>query len=480
MAIKKRTRNLLIALAAVIVLAGALAALVWLVPKAPEKENTSSGTTSYELYRQSTAAVDHVDIENEKDTLTVQTTGTDEWTVVGLENYTLQTDVLKSTITNAAALVASDKVGDDITDFAQYGLDHPVSKATVYFTDGSTKSFEVGGKVPGVNNYYVRLSGESTVYVVSNAKMAYFLKAKTDFISAQITPTTESGITLQDATFSGTCREAPIVIKRATDEEVEADPTLKYNVYRVTAPHEGGVDFDRGGKFIQYVNGMVGSGVVAINPTAEEMAKYGLDNPYSIVEYSTIDGQNVKLSFGKNEQGEADGIRYVYREGVSLIYKVNSSDVSWAEVTEQEMISPLYFSPGIDDIGEIHIISQGQDYAFVLEEGDDDGMNITCNGEKVDTKNFRKLLNLMISLPAEEVADITEESQATGEKLLTLNYKLKEQDYDVEISLIDAGNRRAYISKNGEVTYMTRSTYADKFKTELQKFLNGETVASNF
>jgi len=57
---------------------------------------------------------------------------------------------------------------------------------------------------------------------------------------------------------------------------------------------------------------------------------------------------------------------------------------------------------------------------------------------------------------------------------------LAESDYDVEISLIDAGNRRAYISKNGDITYTTRSTYADKFAIELQKFLNGETVASNF
>lgn len=480
MAIKKRTRNLLIALACVIVLAGSLAAIVLLIPKTPSEENSSSGTSSYELYRQSTAAVDHVDIENEHGSLTVQTTGTDAWTVVGLERFTLQTDVLKAVITNAAAPVAADKVGDNITDLVQYGLDNPVCKATAVFTDGSSKTFEVGGKVPGANNYYVRMAGENTVYVMSNYKLSYFLRDKTEFVSAQITPTSESGLTLDSANFSGTCREEPIVIKRATDEEVAADPTLKYNVYRVVSPHEGGVDFDRGGKFVQYVNGMVGNGIVAINPTAEDFAKYGLDNPYSVVEYSTVDGQNIKLSFGRTAAGDEEGVRYIYRDGVSLIYKMNTSDVSWAEVTEQQMISPLYFSPGIDDIGEIHVTSQGQDYAFVLAEGDDDGMNITCNGEKVDTANFRKLLNLMISLPAEEVADVTSESQTNGEKLLTLKYKLAESDYDVEISLIDAGNRRAYISKNGDITYTTRSTYADKFAIELQKFLNGETVASNF
>ncbi len=479
MALKKRTRNLLIALVVVIVLAGALAALVLLVPKTPE-ENTSSGTQSYELYRQSTAAVDHVDIENTLDSFTVKTTGTNAWTIEGLEQFTMRDDFLEAVITNAAAPKASEKVGDDITDLSQYGLDNPSGKATAYFTDGTSQTFEIGGQVPGENKYYVRLAGENTVYVISNSYMTYFLKAQTDFVSAQITPTSESGITIQDATFSGTCRPAPIVLGRATDEEVEADPTLKYNVYRVTSPHEGGVDFDRGGKFIQYVNGMMGEGVAAIKPTAEDMAQYGLDNPYSIVEYSTIDGQSVKLSFGKTDAGEAEGIRYVYREGVPLIYTVNASDVAWAEVTEQEMISPLYFSPGIDDIAEIHVVSGGQDYAFVLAEGDDDGMNITCNGEKVDTENFRKLLNLMISLPAEEVADITDASQATGDELMSLTYRLKESDYDVKISLIDAGNRRAYISKNGEVTYTTRSTYADKFATELQKFLNGEEVASNF
>ncbi len=479
MAMKKRTRNLLIALIVVIVLAGALAALLLLVPKAPE-ENTSSGTESYTLYQQSTAAVDHVDIVNTLGSFTVRAAGNNTWSVDGLEAFSMREDFMESVVKTAAAPTASEKVGDNITDMAQYGLDNPSSQVTVHFTDGSTQSFEIGGQVPGENKYYVRLAGENTVYVISNTYMTYFLKAQTDFVSAEITPTNESGLTIESATFSGTCRSEPIVLRRATDEEVAADPTLKYNVYRVVSPHEGGVDFDRGGRFIQYVNGMMGEGVVAIKPTAEDMAKYGLDNPYSVVEYKAAEGQSVKLSFGKTEAGEAEGVRYVYRDGVSLIYKVNASDVAWAEVTEQEMISPLYFSPGIDDIAEIHVVSQGQDYDFVLAEGDDDGMNITCNGEKVDTENFRKLLNLMISLPAEEVADITNASQASGEKLMSLTYRLKDSDYDVEISLIDAGNRRAYISKNGEVTYTTRSTYADKFATELQKFLNGEEVASNF
>lgn len=479
MTMKKRTRNLLIAVIIVVVLVGVLAALLLLVPKTPD-DTTSSGTESYELYRQSTAAVDHVDIQNTVDSFTVKTTATNTWAIEGLETFTMRDDFLEAVITNAAAPTASAKVGENITDLSQYGLDNPASRVTAYFTDGTSKTFEIGGQVPGENKYYVKLADENTVYVISNSYMTYFLKAQTDFVSAEITPTIESGLTLDIATFSGTCRPEPIVLKRATDEEVEADPTLKYNVYRVTSPHEGGVDFDRGGKFIQYVNGLMGEGVVVIKPTAEDLAKYGLDNPYSVVEYSTLEGQNVKLSFGKTEEGEAEGIRYVYRDGVSLIYKINTTDVTWAEVTEQEMISPLYFSPGIDDIEEIHVVSEGQNYDFVLAEGDDDGMNITCNGEKVDTENFRKLLNLMISLPAEEVADINDASQATGEKLMSLTYRLKDQDFDVEISLIDAGNRRAYISKNGEVTYTTRSTYADKFAIELQKFLNGEEVASNF
>ncbi len=479
MAMKKRTRNLLIALFVVIILAGALAALVLLVPKAPE-ENSSSGTESYTLYQQSTAALDHVEIANTLDTFTVRKTGSDTWTIEGLEAFTMREDFMESVIKTAAALTAIDKVGDNITDMVQYGLDQPSSRVTAHFKDGTSKTFEIGGQVPGENKYYVRLAGENSVYVISNTYMTYFLKAQTDFVSAEITPVNESGLTIENATFSGTCRPAPIVLRRATDEEVQADPTLKYNVYRVISPHEGGVDFDRGGRFIQYVNGMMGEGVVAIKPTAEDMAKYGLDNPYSVVEYKASEGQSVKLSFGKTEEGDAEGIRYVYRDGVSLIYKVNASEVTWAEVTEQEMISPLYFSPGIDDIAEIHVVSEGQNYDFVLAEGDDDGMNITCNGEKVDTENFRKLLNLMISLPAEEVADITDASQATGEKLMSLTYRLKDSDYDVEISLIDAGNRRAYISKNGEITYTTRSTYADKFAAEMQKFLNGEEVASNF
>ena len=85
-----------------------------------------------------------------------------------------------------------------------------------------------------------------------------------------------------------------------------------------------------------------------------------------------------------------------------------------------------------------------------------------------------------VALDVYKRQDINDASQATGEKLMSLTYRLKDQDFDVEISLIDAGNRRAYISKNGEVTYTTRSTYADKFAIELQKFLNGEEVASNF
>lgn len=114
--------------------------------------------------------------------------------------------------------------------------------------------------------------------------------------------------------------------------------------------------------------------------------------------YYNVSAHTVKLG-NKDENGNY----YCTVDDVQVIYLVSSGAVPWAELQYDDVADPMLFVTDIQNVDSITITNQGTETTFKLEHFPDeteadDKMKVTLDGKQMDTKNFRRLYQLMMSI----------------------------------------------------------------------------------
>ena len=179
---KKNTRYILITLAAAVVLGGAVTALLLTQPEAEDSSSsstTTSSTQSISLLSYEDAEVASIQVENTKDTFTLNAkTETSSTSSEEDEEETTTTsfylDGVDEKIQNSKAatlaaygysLTASNEIGDaEELKLEDYGLEEPQATVTTTLTDGKQETYSIGNEGP-ISGYYVQYDGK--VYVAS-------------------------------------------------------------------------------------------------------------------------------------------------------------------------------------------------------------------------------------------------------------------------------------------------------------------------
>ena len=121
----------------------------------------------------------------------------DVWYVKGDHSQNVKQYRIQAMFTGIAPFVA-EQVIEDVTDFAQYGLDEP--QGTVIFGDDMQQfTMSVGDYNSFTATYYVRLGDGNTVYVVDQACVTRFNQTLDDVVEevtdSSAAESTESGTT---------------------------------------------------------------------------------------------------------------------------------------------------------------------------------------------------------------------------------------------------------------------------------------------
>ncbi len=159
------------------VFAVVLAFALWWTKARPTASSEAEATPTPEpLWEVQSSDVAALRIDDLAEGRAVEVRRRDEggWEVVSPQGAVLGDDVVEMAVTWLASPVPRAVLSPGGSP-ADYGLDPPVARITLWLRDGSSRVLEVGGATPGGTTTYVRLPRAESVLVVSKYGLSQVL-----------------------------------------------------------------------------------------------------------------------------------------------------------------------------------------------------------------------------------------------------------------------------------------------------------------
>ena len=494
---KKQMKSLIIGLVIVAVLVGVLV-VVMNLPEGGE-ESSSSETSSAEstvisLLELKLDDIQSVEVKNTEEYTLVRIDGTDnEWIIEGLEGLPKVKNSYAMLALAMCSLNAQDVVDENPSNLAKFGLDNPVSTVTAVMKDGTRHTIEVGNPAPGGSSYtYLKMADEPAVYIVSTSDVKRTLQVRTDYISKDVytLEDTSTSPTVLSCTFGGTSRSEEIVVGMIEESESsssKSDSRTGFSTYLITSPKKRDTSSQVFTDVCETVFSTVASEIVAYNVTEDQIAEYGLDNPYTTLKMSYTNGANTYQLDYKASEMDANGEFYLMLEGVPVIYRAYiNSDLTntWHNIQYSTLASRLFVLPYINELSAVKVETPEGSYRFdltLVDAGtDDEKLNIHYEGKALEEKVFKKFYQVIIGATSEQLIDPEEDLNLTSPILTcTFEYSDSSRSTDV-VSYYKGPTRQVYVAVNGEAEFTTRDAFIDKVMDSIPKVLNNEEISTDW
>ena len=249
-----------------------------------------------------------------------------EYTLVGYEDFALQTG-MPDNVANDAAQLSFSTVASTGGNIADFGLDSPRAEVKVSFTDSTKAVIRVGGEAPASAGTYIAFGDSDEVYLVSDDAVDSFLYKLTELISLTVTESAESvdDSALTRLTLSGSRYPESIVIEPNDDE----DDTE--HSYKLTAPEHTLASEYAAADIAGSIRGLYASEVAAVISSDSELADYGLDKAFAEVKAEYPD---ITIRLRASEPDDSGDVYLIDLTGnTRVIYKIQLGAVSWANTS---------------------------------------------------------------------------------------------------------------------------------------------------
>ena len=302
---KRSTKLILLLMVAVALGCGYLA-----VQNFSEKETVETADASYPLLDE--AQVVGMSWSNGEETFTLEKQD-DAWVLAGEPDFPMNQTVAADMAAAMEGLTATRQL-TGVESLEDYGLDAPLFTVTLTLADGSALTVEQGDENALSSQHYVKVSGDDSVYLVSDAPANTFALDREDMMATEALGTVGdlSTIVLKTPTSEQTFRYEP----DASDRYVNADTGKLMDTEAVES-------FAEAAAAIQW------TGVVSYTVDDEALIAYGLDEPMTEL-YIT--------SSGETEDENGDEVYTTYEYSLLLGGFTSQGDEVYAMVKDGSMI----------------------------------------------------------------------------------------------------------------------------------------------
>ncbi len=512
----KRLRSLLVCGIALVVLAGALLGLLML-PETPGEGGTGTTTTTTSaaslvtVFGKDKAAV-AATITNQVGTFTLQKDSNGLTTVVGQEDLPHNTLAVTNLLDSLKKLEAQRVIAENPTDPKVYGFDKadaPAVSVEATFEDGSRHAFEVGDAAPSETAYYVRVKGETKIYLVETSYVEACFDGPFDYLSKAPITAPESNqaatdtdthtVVVRDVELSGSVREEAIYYQVVEELTNEAGISSSPSGYVIKRPYYRAVKAQSPLAEYTAFSGFAAAGVAAIHPTAQQLTQYGFDTPYSQADFNlavqrlhtetdetgedvhTVTYYNVFKYTVKLGNTTEDGLRYavVYteKELIPIVYTVRESAVSWATTQYDDLADTLLFYIHITQIDQLSVTLDGVtttfDLTHIKNEDDTFGLTVKAGDKTYDAAYFRNMYGRLMSMYRAGAA----ETPPTGQPELVISLKTNAQTIPSStIELYRYSAAKFLVKHSGGEVYLVNAKTVEPVMEDYRKFLAGEEV----
>lgn len=199
-----------------------------------------------------------------------------KWTMTAPVADEVDTAIVERILEVMTKLAAESRF-EEVTDYAQYGLDQPVLQVKVGMTNGKTKELLIGDETPVAYKFYARFAGEPEVFVISGTDRGGLNHRAKEVRLKKILPVDVNDITRLDLrTGKG---------KSYTLAKEEGG-------WKLTAPFTERLSHHMVVDFLVKLNELKAEDFIDDVP---EPAAYGLDKPRFTLELTMADGEKVTL-----------------------------------------------------------------------------------------------------------------------------------------------------------------------------------------
>lgn len=514
----KRVRTLLFSGIAVLVLVALL--VVLLILPDPNNDKLNGGTTTTAPQEDTSIRLwDKTQKDAEGNAVTVkEVTVKNEngsYTLIGDKEAVL---LLKShkdlphAKENASALstqlqsvVVSRLIEENPATAEKFGFDTekgPAVEVSATYSDGSSFAFELGDANPSGGGVYLRVKGGKAVYLYSAASAAVFYYKEGDYltktpITAPTPHDTEDAasdtVIVREVELSGSVRPSTIYFQVSGEPSVEGQIAASSSGYYVKKPYFRNVNMNSELIQASAYSLFTAADVAAVNPTAAQLAEFGLTKPYSQCAFTlavqhpnetkneddktvtTFTYYNVFKYVVKLGDKTEDGLRYavVYQEGklFPIVYLVNEKDIAWASAQYDDIADNFLFYTYIRNVKSMKLTLDGTATTFNLQHLDadaDETLAVTANGKTYKAADFRVLYQELMGVQRSSATTDEPKGDAVFELVIETN---KTDIPGTSLKLYHSSASKYLVRHSTGETYLVDAKTVEPFFEHYRNFL---------
>ncbi len=468
------------ALLAVLILAGGTFAAFKLIPK---KEADETPDTTISVTATAEADVKSLSLKNASGTvkLLAALTETDgeskvNWTVDGVKESLTSSSVISSFSKNILTLNALEKFAADGTDF---GLSEPSAEVTVELKGGEYSLF-VGKSAPSSIGYYCKLSTDKENVYIIDSSVAETLLSATDTTFADTTGfvsvkndnnsscfSENSIITFDYISVSGKRHPTPFKIEYLNDTDYNT-----FFSFKMVSPTVRICDNDVPQTVLDaFATGFSASGAYCYTPSADDLKKYGLNDPDYIVTLS-LKGEKFTLKFSEQSDGY-----FAFIDGkTDMIQKVSPEAVAFATNSIESYYSEFVVLENLNGIKQLKVESNKGTFVFDVTytenpENNADQYVAKFGNTVLDIDNFKSYYKTIV-----DFAPISFETVAVGEPYVKITFVHSSEHSDTVLTFTKATALRYQAEIDGIPVGQITSSVLEKFINDTVKVSKGEAV----
>ena len=369
-------------------------------------------------------------------------------------------------LARAASATAASMAVEDVTDLAQYGLDRP-QLTVIAATAEAIVSYEVGN-MSITGEYYVRRSGEDTVYL-ENGSLAAFRVGLRELVALETIPGDIAEVT--GLTVRSAAGDYELSYIRGEDGE---------GWYRTDGDAFTALDGER---VRPLLDGLLATDLSrCVGWTDADAAAHGLDRPQMTAAVSYRDGGGGTASFTlRFGDYEGDDV-YAAFEGSDRVYLTSALGPDGLMYPDWERLTPAtVLTLETSDIASVSLAAGGRGREILrleeetvrpIAEGDETAavteVIYSDNGRVIDTDRMEKWLSSLAGLAVTETSPAGE----GRETLLSVTLTWKdEESVPAEVELRSYDSARCLCVVNGDRYLLVSRTAAEAVVSEAEELL---------
>ncbi len=397
-----------------------------------------------------------------------------DYVLDGADWFTLDTDTVNPMVTYSYSMVSAKQIEEGAEDLEKYGLTNPKMYVDYTYHDGTTMRLNFGDKVPAGDYHYVTLNDSTDVYMLYKSVRGYFDRPVEEL---HVMP--ETAVLNSDETgFSYLLAEH----RGAETIEIEMrDDEMSIFTMWLKQPIDYATNVERSTEVMTGAAALKLTGYIAHAQTEEELAEYGLAEPFANVIVTDDDGLTIAMTIGDTVKGDA-AYRYAIVDETGDIYTVDVNLLSFLNNCRVSYLVDQFTNlVNIKKIDGFTIEGDGKTYTshFVRTDyTDEDGTERTheefyLNDQFIDEDTFRAFYQVVVGTLFDKRIEDPAEYTFDGDVVLTLTYDLNYADEDYVVEYLDY-DRDYYASrKDGYTLFLVRKDKVDLILENAQQLLDG-------